>query len=106
MTALGLWAEGYRSGDLDAAHVAEQARDAAKRIGYVRPRDPSLRLAQRYLDSMFQEYGQAVSLAAKERARAGKSMHRAYGLANFAREVLLEAQPALAKFGCDVGALL
>ena len=33
-------------------------------------------------------------------------MHRAYGLANFAREVLLEAQPALAKFGCDVGALL
>ena len=46
---------------------------------------------------MFQEYGEAVSLAAKERARAGKHMHRAYGLANFAREILLEAQPALAR---------
>jgi hypothetical protein len=33
-------------------------------------------------------------------------MHRAYGLANFAREVLLEAQPELAKRGCDVTSLL
>jgi len=109
MTALGLWAEGYRSGDLDAAHVAEQARDAAKRIGYVRPRDPSLRLAQRYLDSMFQEYGQAVSLAAKERARAGKSMHRAYGLAqlragSLARSAAGARQVRLRRRGVAVGA--
>jgi len=106
MTALGLWSEGYRSGELGADHVAGEARDAAKRIGYVKPRDPSLRLAQQYLDSMFQEYGQAVALAAKERSRAGKHMHRAYGLANFAREILLEAQPALAKYGCDLAPLL
>ncbi len=45
-------------------------------------------------------------LAAKERRQAGEHMHSAYGLANFAREVLLEAQPELAKRGCDVTALL
>jgi hypothetical protein len=106
MTALGVWADGFRSGDIEADEVAEQARDAARRVRYVKPRDPSLRLAQRLIDGMFNEYGQAVALAAKERARAGKHMHRAYGLANFARDVLTEAQPQLAKHGCDVGPLL
>ena len=106
MTALGIWAQGFKAGDLEAREVAEQARDAAKRVGYVRPRDPSLRLAQRLMDGMFLEYGEAVSLAAKERTRAGKHMHRSYGLANVAREVLVEAQPALAAQGCDVGPLL
>jgi hypothetical protein len=33
-------------------------------------------------------------------------MHRAYGLANFAREVLTQAQPGLARYGCDVTPLL
>jgi hypothetical protein len=33
-------------------------------------------------------------------------MYRAYGLANFARDVLAEAQPALQPQGCDVAALL
>jgi len=33
-------------------------------------------------------------------------MFRAYGLANFAREILVEAQPELAKRGCDVAPLL
>jgi hypothetical protein len=106
MTALGLWSESYRSGAIDADDVAREARDAAKRVAYVAPRDPSLRLAQRLIDGMFTEYGQAVALAAKERTRAGKHMHRAYGLANFARDVLVEAQPHLAKRGCDVGPLL
>ena len=106
MTALGIWSEGFRTGDIDADQVAEQARDAAKRVSYVRPRDPSLRLAQRLIDGMFNEYGQAVALAAKERTLAGKHMHRAYGLANFARDVLVEAQPQLAQYGCDVGPLL
>ncbi len=106
MTALGVWAEGYKSGAIEPEDVARQARDAAKRVKYVKPRDPSLRHAQRLIDAMFNEYGHAVSLAAKERARAGEHMHRAYGLANFAREVLVEAQPALAKQGCDVGPLL
>ncbi len=106
MTALGIWAESYRTGELEAEDVAEQARDAARRVEYATPRDPALRQAQRLIDGMFVEYGEAVSLAAKERARAGKHMHRSYGLANFAREILVDAQPALAAHGCDVGPLL
>jgi hypothetical protein len=106
MTALSVWAEGYRSGDIEAAEVAAEARNAAKRVGYVKPRDPSLRTVQRLIDGMFTEYGEAVALSAKERARAGKHMHRAYGLANFARDVLVDAEPELKKRGCDVGPLL
>jgi hypothetical protein len=33
-------------------------------------------------------------------------MHRAYGLANFARDVLAQAQPALQREGCNVAPLL
>jgi hypothetical protein len=33
-------------------------------------------------------------------------MYRAYGLANFAHEVLAEAQPELRRRGCDVSSLL
>jgi hypothetical protein len=106
MTALGLWAEGFRNGELEAKEVAKQAEDAAKRVSFVEPRDPALRQAQRLIDGMFVEYSQAVTLGANERSRAGQHMHRAYGLANFAREILVAAQPALAKHGCDVSPLL
>jgi hypothetical protein len=54
---------------------------------------------------MFNEYGEAVILHAKGKD-AGERMYRAYGLANFARDVLAEAQPALQPQGCDVAALL
>ena len=37
---------------------------------------------------------------------SGERMLRAYGLANFARDVLADAQPALQSDGCDVAALL
>ena len=106
MTALGAWSDSYRDGSVAADEVAEHARDAAKRVKYVKPHDPSLRLSQRLMEGMFREYGQAVALAAKERSRAGEHMHRAYGLADFARQVLVRAQPELAKRGCDVTALL
>jgi hypothetical protein len=54
---------------------------------------------------MFQEYGTAVTIQAKG-GDAGERMYRAYGLANFAHDVLAQAQPALYKEGCDVGPLL
>jgi len=54
---------------------------------------------------MFTEYGEAVTLHA-EGKDSGERMYRAYGLANFARDVLAEAQPALQHAGCDVGPLL
>jgi hypothetical protein len=37
---------------------------------------------------------------------AGKHIFHAYGLANFAHDVLAEAEPGLAKRGCDVAPLL
>ncbi len=106
MTAFALWSDGYRTGELAAEEVAREADDAARRVAFVKPQDPSLKQSQTLIDGMFREYGQAVSLAAKERARAGVHMHRAYGLADFARSVLLEAQPELFKRGCDVAPLL
>ena len=106
MTGLSIWAEGYKSGEISADEVEREARAAARRIGYVKPRDPALRQAQRLMIPMFDEYGSAVSLADKKRGEAGEHMYRAYGLANFARELLVKAQPALAKHGCDVGPLL
>ena len=106
MTALGVWADGYKSGDIGAAEVVKESRDAAKRVEYVRPLDPSLRLSQRLIGSMFREYGQAVALGAKAKTSAGEHMNRAYGLAGFARQVLVDAKPALAKRGCSVDPLL
>jgi hypothetical protein len=105
VTALGVWAQDYRAGDLGANEVAREAFDAAVRVTHVQPNDPSLRKAQLYLDGMFTEYGKAVMLSAKGR-NAGDRMYRAYSLANYAHDVLAEAQPALQRQGCDVAPLL
>jgi hypothetical protein len=95
----------YQSGQAEPSEVAQEAFDAAKRVSHVEPRDPSLRTAQRYLDAMLNEYGTAVTLQG-EGKDAGERMYRAYGLANFAHDVLIQAQPDLLEKGCDVGPLL
>ena len=95
----------FRAGEVAAEEIAAEAFSAAERLGHVEPRDPSLKQAQKYLDSMFNEYGEAVTLHA-EGKNPGERMQRAYGLANFARDVLAEAQPALQAEGCDVAPLL
>ena len=105
VTALGMLSADYQSGQVEPGEVAQQAFDAAKRVSHVEPRDPSLRTAQRYLDAMFNEYGTAVTMQGEGRD-AGERMYRAYGLANFAHDVLIQAQPALLEKGCDVGPLL
>ena len=105
ITALGQLNTDYRNGDAEAKDLARQAFDSAVRMQHADPKDPSLRTAQTYLDGMFQEYGTAVTIQAKG-GDAGERMYRAYGLANFAHDVLIQAQPALYKRGCDVGPLL
>jgi hypothetical protein len=95
----------FRSGKVGAEEIAAEAFDAAARVGRTEPHDPTLRQAQKYLDAMFTEYGEAVALNAKGND-SGERMFPAYGLANFARDVLVEAQPALQREGCDVTALL
>ncbi len=106
MTALGLMAEGYQSGAMSSTEVVEEAEAAARRVTYVEPRDPSLRKAQTLIGAMFLEYSDAVSRQSRGKPDAGERMYRAYGLANFARDVLQQAQPALADRGCDVASLL
>ena len=103
--ALGSLTADYQSGLANPDEVAQQAFDAAKRVTHVTPRDFSLQTAQRYLDGMFREYGEAVQMQSKGED-AGERMYRAYGLANFAHDVLVQAQPALLQRGCDVGPLL
>jgi hypothetical protein len=105
VTALGSLTADYQSGNAAADEVAQEAFEAAQRVTHVKPNDPSLRTAQRYLDAMFHEYGEAVTLQG-EGKDAAERMYRAYGLANFAHDVLSQAQPALLQRGCDVGPLL
>jgi hypothetical protein len=103
--SLGLWMQDYNAGQAGAREVAGEAFAAAERIGHVEARDPSLRTAQRYLTAMLTEYGEGMKLRARGED-AGERLYRAYGLANFARDVLVQAQPELAKRGCDVSVLL
>jgi hypothetical protein len=105
VTAFNELADEFRTGEVDAEEIAHEAFDAARRVGRTEPNDPALRQAQQYLDAMFTEYGEAVRMHAKGK-NPGERMFRAYGLANFARDVLAEAQPALQEQGCDVAALL
>jgi hypothetical protein len=105
VTALGMLSVDYQSGQAEPSEVAQQAFDAAKRVSHAEPRDPSLRTVQRYMDAMFNEYGTAVTMQGDGKD-AGERMYRAYGLANFAHDVLIQAQPALLEKGCDVGPLL
>jgi hypothetical protein len=105
MATMGALATGYQNGDISARDVAQQAFGAASRVQYVKPTDPSLRQAQTLIGAMFLEYGDALRLKAKGKD-AGQRMYRAYGLANFAHDVLAQAQPDLEKQGCDVAPLL
>jgi hypothetical protein len=105
VTALGSLTADYQSGLAGPDEVAQEAFDAAERVTHVKPRDPSLRTAQKYLDGMFREYGEAITLQGKGED-GGERMYRAYGLANFAHDVLAQAQSELLSKGCDVGPLL
>jgi hypothetical protein len=105
VTALGALADEFRSGSVQPAEVATEAFDAADRVRHVKPKDPSLQAAQAYLGGMFSEYGSAIVLIGTGKDGSAR-MQRAYGLANFARDILAEAQSALGGMGCDVGPLL
>lgn len=105
VTAFDVLAAEFRRGEAEPGEIAAEAFDAAERVAHVEPRDPALRQAQTYLDAMFTEYGEAVTLHAEGKS-SSERMYRAYGLANFARDVLAAAQPALQHAGCDVAPLL
>jgi len=105
LSSLSLFAQQYLNGDMKAADVVAQARQSADVVDRTEPRDPSLLKTRRLLNSMFNEYARAIQAKSKKRD-AGPHMYRAYGLANFAHDVLIEARPELKRAGCDVDPLL
>ena len=105
VTALGLWGDGYVSGQLGARDIADEALAAATRVRATAPRDPALQLARRLLSPMFTEYAQAALVRARG-GNAGAHMFRSYSFANLVHQVLLDAKPALRSLGCDVTPLL
>jgi Flp pilus assembly protein TadD len=105
MTALGIWGDDYRRGEATEAEVIAEARRATVRVETMNPSDPALRKTKTLMAGMLTEYGRAMVAKAKQKD-AAPHMYRAYGLANFAHEVLAEAQPELRRRGCDVSSLL
>jgi hypothetical protein len=105
MAALGTLSEDYLQGDAQADEVILQTQSAVTSLVATNPSDPSLAKTRQILRAMFLEYGRAIR-ADKHHHDPGKYIYRAYGLANFAHDVLAQAKPALAKRGCDVSPLL
>jgi hypothetical protein len=105
MAALGSLSEDYLHGDAKADEVIEQTEAAANGLRNTGPSDPSLSKTRAILRAMFLEYGRAIR-ADKHHHDPGEYIYRAYGLANFAHDVLAQAQPALSKRGCDISPLL
>lgn len=90
---------------MKARDVASQAETAATAVKGTEPSDYSLRKTQTLLKGMFTEYARAMQATAKKKD-AGPHIQRSYGLANFAHDVLVQAQPGLARRGCEVKTLL
>jgi hypothetical protein len=105
MTALGIWGDDYRRGEATAAEVVAEARRATVRVQMLNPSDPSLRETKTFMAGMLAEYGRAM-LAKSKQKDASSHMYRAYGLANFAHDTLVDAEPELRRRGCDVSSLL
>ena len=105
MAALGTLSQDYLQGDAKADDVIEEADSAVTSLLNTNPSDPSLSKTQKILRAMFVEYGQAIR-AHKHHHDPGRYIYRAYGLANFAHDILSQARPALLQRGCDVSPLL
>ena len=105
LTAVGSAGREYLAGELKAKRVIEDTARASLALGRTNPSDPSLRRTRPLMGAMFSEYGRAIR-ARERNGDAGRHMHRAYGLANFAHDILAEAGPELEKQGCDVRGLL
>jgi hypothetical protein len=102
---VGLYGDDYIHGTSEASAVVSAANNAVIALKDTSPYDPSLVKAQRFLESMFVEYGRAVHTREKQ-GDASSRMYRAYTLGEHAHHLLALAQAPLAKLGCDVHDLL
>ncbi len=105
MAALGSLSEDYLHGDAKPVDVIEETEMAISGLRNTNPSDPSLSKTRSILRAMFIQYGRAIR-ADQHHHNPGKYIYRAYGLANFAHDVLSDAQPGLKKRGCDISPLL
>ena len=105
MTSVGMLGREYLAGGTDAETVLAEVELAATRIKSVKPTDPVLSQTRLIMSAMLREYGGAIDAHANE-GDAGSFVYRAYGLANFAHDLLATARPHLLKRGCDVSGLL
>ena len=105
MSMLGYWSSNLATGEAKPSEVIAETKRAAARVDATNPTDPSLSQTRQIVRAMLSEYWRAVAASAHHR-EAGPHMMRAYGLANFAHDVLSQAEPALAAQGCNVSALL
>jgi hypothetical protein len=104
-TSIELLGQDYVVGDLSPSEALSQTRDAALGLRLTKPRDPSLKLTRSLLHGMVVEYGRAIRARWKG-GDAGMHIFRSYSLANYAHDVLADAEPQLAKRGCPPGELL
>jgi len=105
MAALSSMSEDYLHGEAKANDVLGTTPDALTEIRSTGPSDPSLSKARAILSAMFVEYGKAIRANSKH-SDPGRYIYRAYGLANFAHDVLSQAEGPLKQRGCDVTPLL
>ena len=105
MASLGSAAEDFLHGSSKAQAVIDTAGSARQNVNGTHPEDPSLAKTRAILAAMFVEYGKAIRADTRHRD-PGKYIYRAYGLANFAHDVLSQAREPLMQRGCDVSPLL
>lgn len=105
MLMVGKSGRDYLTGNGPAKYVLEDTARAEVLVRRTRPTDPSLEKTRIVMATMFKAYGTAVKARAKRRD-AGRHMYRAYGLANLARDILVDAEPGLRRVGCDITGLL
>ena len=105
MAALSSMSEDYLHGEAKANDVLGTTHDALTEIRSTGPSDPSLARTRLILSAMFVEYGKAIR-ADQQHKDPGKYIYRAYGLANFAHDILSQAQAPLKQRGCNISPLL
>jgi hypothetical protein len=105
MAMLGQTSEDYLRGSAKPDDVIEQADSALRALKNTRPADPSLTRAKLVLRAMFLEYRKAIQANVHHHS-PGKHIFRAYGLANFAHDLLVHERQPLLNRGCDVSPLL
>ncbi|TML73411.1 MAG: hypothetical protein E6G13_03245 [Actinobacteria bacterium] len=105
MASLSSASEDFLRGGAKPASVIDVATQSLQNVQRTHPEDPSLTKTRAILGAMFVEYGKAIRADAKHKD-PGTYIYRAYGLANFAHDVLAQAQRPLEQRGCDVSPLL